>query len=68
VGVVARDAIALETRLGDLEVGIPEGTAAGLDVHARAGRVINRLEPGQAPGDAAPKRSRSGAARRRATS
>ena len=40
----------LETRLGDLEVGIPEGTAAWLDVRADAGRVHNALEAAEAPG------------------
>jgi hypothetical protein len=34
----------LETRLGDLEVGIHEGTAAWLDVRATAGKVRSSLE------------------------
>jgi DUF4097 and DUF4098 domain-containing protein YvlB len=50
---VARGAVVLETKLGDLEVGIREGTAAWLDVQARAGRVRNALEAADAPGPAA---------------
>jgi hypothetical protein len=49
LGDVARGAVVLETRLGDLEVGIREGTAAWLDVRARAGRVHNALEAADAP-------------------
>jgi DUF4097 and DUF4098 domain-containing protein YvlB len=55
VGEVARDTVVLESNLGDLEVGIPEGTAAWLDVHARAGRVINTLERAGAPAAGAEK-------------
>ena len=39
----------LESKLGDLEVGIPEGTPAWLDVRATAGRVHNALEASAAP-------------------
>ena len=39
VGEVVRGSAVLETRAGDVEVGIREGTAAWLDVDARAGRV-----------------------------
>ena len=39
----------LETKMGDLEVGIPEGTAAWLDVRATAGRVRNSLDAADAP-------------------
>jgi hypothetical protein len=49
VGEVARDTVVIESHLGDLEVGIPEGTAAWLDLHARAGRVVNQLERVGAP-------------------
>jgi DUF4097 and DUF4098 domain-containing protein YvlB len=52
LGEVARGAVVLETALGDLEVGIPEGTAAWLDVRAGAGRVHNALEAAEAPGPA----------------
>jgi hypothetical protein len=49
LGEVARGSVVLETRLGDLEVGIPEGTSAWLDVNARAGKVHNTLEAADAP-------------------
>jgi putative adhesin len=43
LGEVTRGTVVLETKLGDLEVGIREGTAAWLDVDASAGRVHNAL-------------------------
>ena len=46
---VVRSSVVLETRLGDLEVGIREGTAAWLDVRAGAGRVHNELDAAEAP-------------------
>ena len=49
VGEVVRGSAVLETHAGDVEVGIREGTAAWLDVNARAGRVDNRLEASDAP-------------------
>jgi ABC-2 type transport system ATP-binding protein len=49
LGDVVRGSVVLETQLGDLEVGIREGTAAWLDVRANAGRVHNALESGEAP-------------------
>jgi DUF4097 and DUF4098 domain-containing protein YvlB len=49
LGEVVRGAVVLETHLGDLEVGIPEGTSAYLDVKATAGRVRNGLEASDAP-------------------
>ena len=49
VGDAVRGSVVLETRLGDLEVGIREGTAAYLDVRAAAGRVHNMLEAAEAP-------------------
>jgi DUF4097 and DUF4098 domain-containing protein YvlB len=49
LGDVARGTVVLETRLGDLEVGIREGTAAWLDVRAAAGRVHNALDAAEAP-------------------
>ncbi len=49
LGEVVRGAIVLETRIGDLEVGIREGTAAWLDVNAAAGRVHNALAAATAP-------------------
>ena len=38
LGEAVRGSVVLETRLGELEVGIPEGTAAWLDVRADAGQ------------------------------
>ena len=49
LGEVARGTVVLETSLGDLEVGIPEGTPAWLDARASAGRVENALEAAAAP-------------------
>ena len=39
----------LETKVGDLEVGIREGTAVWLDVSSRFGHVHNALEAADAP-------------------
>jgi Putative adhesin len=50
---VVRGSVALETSLGDLEVGIRDGTAAWLDVSARAGKVHNALDAAGAPGTSA---------------
>jgi DUF4097 and DUF4098 domain-containing protein YvlB len=49
LGEAVRGSVVLETRLGDLEVGIREGTAAWLDVRSTAGRVHNALEAADAP-------------------
>jgi hypothetical protein len=49
LGEVARGSVVLETRLGDLEIGIPEGTSAWLDVSAGAGKVHNALDAADAP-------------------
>jgi hypothetical protein len=54
LGEVVRGSVVLETRLGDLEVGIREGTAAWLDVSAVAGRVRNDLAAAEAPDPLAP--------------
>ncbi|MFD7654377.1 DUF4097 domain-containing protein [Actinosynnema sp. NPDC059797] len=51
VGDVARGSVVLETRVGELEVGIREGTAAWLDVRSLAGRVHNRLTAADSPAD-----------------
>jgi DUF4097 and DUF4098 domain-containing protein YvlB len=50
VGEVTRGAVALETAMGDLEVGIAEGTAAWLDVNTGFGHVHNLLEETTRPG------------------
>jgi len=49
LGEVVRGSVVLETRIGDLEVGIREGTAAWLDVRANAGKVHNALDAAEAP-------------------
>jgi DUF4097 and DUF4098 domain-containing protein YvlB len=49
VGEAVRGAVAIETKVGDLEVGIREGTAAWLDVSSRFGHVHNALEATDAP-------------------
>jgi DUF4097 and DUF4098 domain-containing protein YvlB len=53
LGEVVRGSVVLETHLGDLEVGIREGTAAWLDVRSTAGKVHNALEAADAPGPSA---------------
>jgi DUF4097 and DUF4098 domain-containing protein YvlB len=49
VGEVAHGSVVVETHVGDLEVGIREGTAAWLDVKAAAGQVRNELATADAP-------------------
>jgi Putative adhesin len=49
LGDAVRGSVVLETSLGDLEVGIREGTAAWLDVRASAGKVHNSLDAVEAP-------------------
>jgi hypothetical protein len=49
LGEVDRGSVVLETRLGDVEVGIREGTAAWLDIRAAAGKVHNALDATEAP-------------------
>jgi len=53
LGEIVRGAVVLETQIGDVEVGIREGTAAWLDVSASAGKVRNALESAGAPPSAA---------------
>ena len=49
LGEVVRGSVVLETTIGDLEVGIREGTAAWLDVQSRFGHLHNSLEAAAAP-------------------
>jgi DUF4097 and DUF4098 domain-containing protein YvlB len=49
LGEVVRGTVVLETKLGDLEVGIREGTAAWLDASVTAGKVHNALDSADAP-------------------
>ena len=44
-----RGSVVLETKIGDLEVGIREGSAAWLDVRATAGKVHNLLDAADTP-------------------
>jgi len=53
VGDAARGEVELETHLGDIEIGIREGTSAWLDVRSTAGSVRNALEASEAPGPSA---------------
>jgi DUF4097 and DUF4098 domain-containing protein YvlB len=49
LGEVARGSVVLETKMGDLEVGIREGTTAWLDVSSRFGHLHNSLDAADAP-------------------
>ena len=49
LGEVVRGSVVLETKMGDLEVGVREGTAAWLDVNSRFGHVHNSLDAADAP-------------------
>jgi hypothetical protein len=53
LGEVVRGSVVLETRAGDLEFGIGEGTAAWLDVSSRVGKIHNALDRADAPGSTA---------------
>jgi Putative adhesin len=50
-----RGAVVLETAMGDIEIGIREGTAAWLDVKTRFGRVTNTMDARETPDTAAEK-------------
>ncbi|MER6303948.1 DUF4097 family beta strand repeat-containing protein [Kitasatospora sp. NPDC001539] len=52
LGRVVRGRVSLQSAVGDVEVGIAEGTAAWLDVHSKFGAVRNALGMAQGPGDA----------------
>jgi hypothetical protein len=52
---VVHGSVVLETAMGDLEVGVAEGTAAYLDVSAVAGHVHSDLEASSEPGGTAQK-------------
>ncbi len=49
LGEVARGSVELATAMGDLEIGIAEGTAARLDVNTKFGQVHNLLESTAGP-------------------
>ncbi|MFE5810576.1 DUF4097 domain-containing protein [Streptomyces sp. NPDC056491] len=50
---VARGTVALQTKAGDLEVGIRQGTAAWLDIHSQAGVVYSALGSAEGPAEGA---------------
>ncbi|MBB4905154.1 DUF4097 family beta strand repeat-containing protein [Actinophytocola algeriensis] len=47
-----RGALTLETAMGDIEIGIHDGSAAWLDVKTRFGRVTNEMDAATTPGTA----------------
>jgi DUF4097 and DUF4098 domain-containing protein YvlB len=49
LGEVMRGSVVLETKIGDLEVGVREGTAAWLDVNTRFGHLHNSLDAAEPP-------------------
>lgn len=49
VGSAEGGILDLRTAMGRIEVGVPEGTAARLDVHTSFGAVVNELEPTDRP-------------------
>lgn len=53
LGRVTRGKVTLRGSTGDLEVGIPETTAAWLDVHTKVGVLRSTLGSADGPGDAA---------------
>jgi DUF4097 and DUF4098 domain-containing protein YvlB len=52
IGEVARGAVVLGTAMGDLDIGIAEGTAAWLEVNTGFGHVRNQLDNTTEPGAA----------------
>ena len=49
VGSAEQGTVELRTAMGRIEVGLPEGTAARLDLHTSFGSVVNQLEATQRP-------------------
>jgi DUF4097 and DUF4098 domain-containing protein YvlB len=49
LGEVVRGSVMIESRTGDLEVGVREGTAAWLDVRTTTGKVHNQLDATDGP-------------------
>ena len=52
LGEAVRGSVVLETQAGDVEVGIPEGTAAWIDASVHVGTVQNALEAADSRGEA----------------
>jgi len=51
VGQVTRGSVSVKSSFGELEVGVPAGTAAYLDLHTQFGNVHNRLDAATAPAE-----------------
>jgi DUF4097 and DUF4098 domain-containing protein YvlB len=51
LGEVVRGSVELRTAMGDLEIGIAEGTAARLDVNTKFGQVHNLLDSATGPAE-----------------
>lgn len=51
LGEIVRGSVLLESAIGDLRIGIAEGTAAWLDVKTNFGHVRNQLETSASPGE-----------------
>lgn len=51
VAVAVSGDVTVTTSSGDVTLGIPEGTAAKLDVHTRSGALSNTLDPSSGPAD-----------------
>jgi len=49
IGAVTRGSVSVKSSFGELEVGVPAGTAAYLDLHTQFGNVHNRLDAAAAP-------------------
>jgi DUF4097 and DUF4098 domain-containing protein YvlB len=49
IGEVSRGKVVMQSALGELEIGIREGTAAWLDVKSSVGRVRSTMEPTDGP-------------------
>jgi DUF4097 and DUF4098 domain-containing protein YvlB len=49
VAAACSGGVSVQTGSGDVEIGIPEGTAARLDVRTHSGEVRNTLEPADGP-------------------
>lgn len=54
IGEVTAGSVSLRTAMGELEIGIPAGTAAHLDAHTQFGNVVNRLDAAAAPSPGEP--------------
>ncbi len=53
LGMAVRGSVVLESHLGDIEIGVREGTAAWLDVRSGLGKVVIELDAADGPDPAA---------------